>query len=104
MKSQREDETEVANAKEMIAVLEGLGYKPSLIYEKRRKTWNIGGVEVVLDELPFGLFAEIEGEEEDIISAEISLDLSQVPAEMRTYPELAAEHGKRIGEMIESRF
>ncbi len=38
-----------------------LGYQVFAVYEKYRTTWEWDGLEVVLDELPFGLFVEIEG-------------------------------------------
>ena len=53
IKRQREDETEVSDADALAAILDALGYRPALIYEKRRETWQVGGAEVVLDELPF---------------------------------------------------
>jgi adenylate cyclase, class 2 len=43
------------------AFLEALGYRVSVRYEKYRATYDLGPVEVVLDELPFGDFVEIEG-------------------------------------------
>src|SRR5215211_4330570 len=49
----REDETVVEDALSLSAILDGLGFKPSLVYEKRRAAWRIKGVEVVVDELPF---------------------------------------------------
>ncbi|MEJ7617426.1 MAG: class IV adenylate cyclase [Pyrinomonadaceae bacterium] len=104
IRRQREDETEVSSVPDMIAILEGIGYRPSLVYEKRRRTWSMAGVELVIDELPFGLFAEIEGEEQLIIAAEMLLGLQHVRAEMETYPELTAKYGAKIGGMIESRF
>ncbi len=60
VKHQREDETEVADADALAAILDALGYKPALVYEKRRATWQLGAAEVVIDELPFGWFVEIE--------------------------------------------
>jgi len=41
--------------------LEALGYQVAIIYEKYRTTYQIGPTEIVLDEMPFGNFAEIEG-------------------------------------------
>ncbi len=61
IKQQIEHESEVANAEEIEKIIENLGFVPRLVYEKRRKTWNFRQVEIVLDELPFGLFLEIEG-------------------------------------------
>jgi adenylate cyclase class 2 len=104
IKHQREDETIVEDAQVMGAILEALGYKPSLVYEKRRRTYRVRDVELVVDELPFGLFMEIEGEEPSIIEIEKLLDLTEVEAEMASYPELADRHGKKRAGLIESRF
>ncbi|HYY95240.1 MAG TPA: class IV adenylate cyclase, partial [Pyrinomonadaceae bacterium] len=81
IKRQHEDETEVSDADALAAILEALGYRPTLVYEKRRTTWHLDGVEVVLDELPFGLFLEIEGEESQILEAERLLNLEAAEAE-----------------------
>lgn len=42
-------------------LLEALGYVISITYEKYRTTFEYGDLEVVLDEMPFGNFVEIEG-------------------------------------------
>jgi adenylate cyclase class 2 len=104
IKQQREEETAVADADALAAILEALGYSPALVYEKRRETWHLAGAVIVLDELPFGLFAEIEGEESAITEAERLLDLQDAEAEMATYPHLTAQHGERTGTRIEARF
>jgi adenylate cyclase class 2 len=104
IKRQREEETEVSDASALDAILGALGYAPALVYEKRRETWHLDGVEVVIDELPFGWFAEIEGDAEAILAAESKLDLADAEAEHATYPALARAHGKPNGNIIESRF
>jgi adenylate cyclase class 2 len=104
IKRHREDETTVENAEALNAILDALGFKPALVYEKRRSTWRIKGAEVVLDELPFGLFAEIEGEENAIREVEEQLGLADAEAEMATYPQLTRRHGEKHGDMIEARF
>jgi adenylate cyclase class 2 len=43
------------------AFLEALGYRVIWMYEKYRTTYALGDVLVVLDELPYGTFIEIEG-------------------------------------------
>lgn len=45
------------------AILERLGFAPRQVYEKYRETFVLEDVEVVLDEMPFGDFVELEGEE-----------------------------------------
>jgi adenylate cyclase class 2 len=104
IKRHREDETIVENAQALADILDALGYKPTLVYEKRRATWALKGAEVVIDELPFGLFVEIEGEEDAITEAEQLLALAEADAEPATYPELARQHGVKRGDVVESRF
>lgn len=41
-------------------LFEALGYRVSVIYEKYRQVYRIGDVELMIDELPFGSFIEIE--------------------------------------------
>jgi adenylate cyclase class 2 len=43
------------------ALLEALGYQVSMTYEKYRTSYRMGEVEVTLDEMPYGDFAELEG-------------------------------------------
>jgi adenylate cyclase class 2 len=104
IKRQREEETRVENAEALAAILESLGYSPALVYEKRRETWRVAGAVVVVDELPFGLFAEIEGEEKAIMEAERLLELEDAEAELSTYPQLTEQYGERKGTAIEARF
>lgn len=104
VKRQREDETRVDDPDAVNAILEGLGYRPALVYEKRRQTWILEPSEIVIDELPFGLFMEIEGSKKDILSAERKIGLKGLRTEHSTYPQLARKHGKRNGKMIEARF
>jgi adenylate cyclase class 2 len=104
IKHQREDETVVSDPEAMDAILDGLGFRRALVYEKRRQIWRLGKTEVVIDELPFGLFMEIEGSEDDIKATERKLGINGLRAEHSTYPQLTAKHGKRFGELIEARF
>jgi adenylate cyclase class 2 len=57
-----EIETEVADFETMDRILRRVGFEPQQIYEKYREAFTFEGVEVVLDELPFGHFVELEGE------------------------------------------
>jgi adenylate cyclase class 2 len=104
IKRRLEHETEIADAKALEAILENLGFQKWLVYEKRRETWQLGGVEVVLDELPFGLFLEIEGAENQILAAEIELEITDLEFEPSPYPALAALHGAPKQSIIEARF
>lgn len=104
VKMQSEEETGVEDADTLDRVLRALGYTPALVYEKRRETWELDGVEIVIDELPFGWFAEVEGERDDILRAERKVGLAEATAEQRTYPDLARERGTRRDGVIEARF
>jgi adenylate cyclase class 2 len=104
IKRQLEEETEVADADSTERILLRLGFTPSLVYEKRRQTWKHGDTEIAIDELPFGWFMEIEGEESDIERVEVALAIDELQSEEATYPQLTRTHGKRNGDLIEARF
>lgn len=75
-KVREEVETQVADFEKMLTILGRLGFRPVQVYEKYRETFHFGGVEVVLDELPFGNFVELEGEEGAIKTAAFALGLA----------------------------
>jgi adenylate cyclase class 2 len=104
IKHQREDETDIADAEAMEAILDALGFTPTLVYEKRRQTWVLGKTEIVVDVLPFGLFMEIEGRINSIKAVERKLGLKGLRAEHATYPQLTRKHGKNYNGLIEARF
>ena len=104
VKKQIEHEIQVSDAEAAESILNELGLKPRLVYEKYRDTWRLRSVEVVLDELPFGLFMEIEGSITGIAEAEILLEVGDLDAEHETYPMLTARLGKRVGDVTEARF
>ena len=104
IKHQREDETVVADPDAMNAILDALGFTPSLIYEKRRQTWILGKTEIVVDVLPFGLFMEIEGKANAIRAVERKLGLKGLRTEHATYPQLAEKHGRLYDGLIQARF
>jgi adenylate cyclase class 2 len=103
-KHQREEETKISNADAMRSILEALGFAARVVYEKRRQTWQLRDTEIVIDELPFGLFLEIEGSEEGIAAAEQELRVQGLKVEAATYPQLTRKLGKVVGDVIEARF
>lgn len=104
IKHQREDETRVDDPDAMEMILDALGFTPALVYEKRRETWTLGKTEIVIDELPFGLFMEIEGTEQGIREVESKLAIKRLRTEMDTYPQLVLKHGTDCHGVIEARF
>lgn len=75
-KVREEIEVVVDNFDKMILILERLGFSPVQEYEKYRETYHLSGVEIVMDETPFGLFVELEGDESGIraIATRLGLD------------------------------
>jgi adenylate cyclase class 2 len=104
IKHQREDETRVDDPDALELILEALGFTAALVYEKRRETWTLGKTEIVIDELAFGLFMEIEGAEQSIRDIESELAIKRLRTEPATYPQLTLKHGKDYDGVIESRF
>src|SRR5207302_2453875 len=104
IKHQQEEETEIANADAAHAILTELGFRPALVYEKRRIRWNIGRTKVVIDELPFGLFMEIEASEREIRRVERLIGAEALPAVIETYPTLTGKFGKKRKGIVEARF
>lgn len=75
-KVRQEYEIEVSDFEQARALVEKLGFAPSLRYEKYRETFRYGKTEILLDETPLGAFVEIEGSREsiDVITQQLSLD------------------------------
>jgi adenylate cyclase class 2 len=63
----------------MDIILIKLGFTPYVVYEKYRTTYTLDQTEVVLDEMPYGKFVEIEGEPDAIHAALASLHLADAP-------------------------
>lgn len=103
-KHQIELETKVDDADSLTSILEGIGLRPAIVYEKKRKTYKLRSAEIVLDELPFGSFMEIEGSLTAIAEVEMLLDIEDLEAETETYPKLTSKLGVRNGELMEARF
>lgn len=75
--SQRtEYETEVSDIEMTRNLLGALGFVVTDCYEKYRAAYNLDGLYITLDELPFGNFVEIEGDQiADIQGAAADLEL-----------------------------
>src|SRR5215213_4668720 len=104
VKRKIEFETVVADVEATERIIEKLGYHLSVVYEKHRKAWHFRKVEVVLDELPFGFFMEIEGPLDHIEKVEELLEIKDLEPEPRGYSRLTAKFGKEINGVFEARF
>jgi adenylate cyclase class 2 len=77
-KVRQEYEVEVSDFAQMRAMFEKLGFVPTLRYEKYRETFTYQDAEILLDEMPFGPFLEIEGSPQTIrtITSKLGLDFA----------------------------
>jgi adenylate cyclase class 2 len=78
-------------------LLEAIGFKPDFRYEKKRQTWEINGVGVLVDVLTIGSFIEIEGPKEKIVETAEKLGLDMRDAIPLSYGELFTEYCKKKG-------
>jgi adenylate cyclase class 2 len=60
-RARQEIEFTVSDFTSAQAFLEALGYQVVMMYEKYRTTYEKEGMEILLDEMPYGSFLEIEG-------------------------------------------
>jgi adenylate cyclase class 2 len=65
--SRREIEFVVEDFENARQFLEALGFEAVVFYEKFRTTYEINDIHIMLDELPYGEFVEIEGENVEAI-------------------------------------
>ena len=103
-KHQIEHESEISDPNNVAAIFSELGFLPRIVYEKRRKTWKLRNIEIVLDELPFGLYMEIEGSITEIKEAEMILGIEDFEVEQETYPRLTVRLGTKKDGVVEARF
>jgi adenylate cyclase class 2 len=86
--TRQELEVEVSDLQIMHLILERLGFHVALKYEKYRTTYDYYGAEIVVDELPFGNFVEIEGDAQTIEDIVKTLGLSHAKRYAESYTKL----------------
>ena len=67
--ARKEIEFTVSDYQSAQLLLETLGYQISMMYEKFRTTYLLEGLQITLDEMPYGDFTEIEGSDPAAIRA-----------------------------------
>jgi adenylate cyclase class 2 len=95
--SRFEAEVEVSDFDAMHEILSRLGYHPYMSYEKYRTTYELDSCEIVLDELPFGNFVEIEGTAEAIAGVRTRIGLDDAPAITASYVTISETLGQWMG-------
>jgi adenylate cyclase class 2 len=92
-----EAEVEVDDFDAMQLILAKLGYHPHLIYEKYRTTYQLDDTEIVLDELPYGNFVEVEGAPDAITSVIQQLNLESATHFTTNYVTLFDNVKRNLG-------
>ncbi len=92
-----EAEVTVDDYDTMDMILRRLGFHPYIVYEKYRTTYELSGAEIVLDEMPYGHFIEIEGAP-DVIDATLkTLELQDRPRLLMSYLNLFTRVKEALG-------
>lgn len=87
--SRKEIEFEIGDFDAGKELIESLGYEVMVFYEKYRRTYELNKLHIMLDELPYGDFVEIEGETlEEIKELADSLKLDATRAIETSYQVL----------------
>jgi adenylate cyclase class 2 len=97
MSHRPEWEVEVSDFETMEVILSKLGYDSYMVYEKYRTTYTWNDTEIVLDELPYGSFVEIEGEEEGIRAATKTFELEGLTPQADSYVKLFERVQRMMG-------
>ena len=96
--ARREIEFTVSDYQSARALMEALGYQVSLMYEKFRTTYNLSGLQVTLDEMPYGNFTEIEGPDgKQIRAAAEDLEVNWEAGIIQSYTTLFEQLKQKMG-------
>ena len=100
LKKRQEIQTVVANPEMMARLLEQLGFKQWLRYQKRRQSWQLDNCRVELDEIPhLGKFVEIEGpNDEAVMKCREKLGLGSQTLIKASYVAMLTAHLQERGE------
>ncbi len=86
--TREELEVEVSDFDTMQKILNKFGYTSAMTYEKYRTTYAWHGTHIMLDELPYGNFIEIEGNSADIETVLNELGLTDIQRREDSYSKL----------------
>jgi len=106
LKKRQEIQTPLADPHAMALLLEQLGFKQSLRYQKRRQSWQLDSCRIELDEIPhLGKFVEIEGPgDETVMKVRQKLGLASSPLIKTSYIAMLSahlqEHGQSVTEVL----
>lgn len=100
----REIEFTISDFDDARLFLEALGYEVSISYEKYRATYQLDNTHLMVDEMPFGNFLEIEGQDAAAIKAaasRLALDWNArcIDSYMTLFSQLQANRALQIANL-----
>ena len=99
----KEIEIEVSDFDQTKSILDALGYQISLTYEKFRSVYKFDEVYITLDEMPFGNFVEVEGQDPTlIIQLSAKLGLNWEHRILCSYQDLFMNVKNNLGQEIKN--
>ena len=98
-KKRQEIEIEISDGDSAEELLSALGYEKALVFEKKRRFWQLDDCVICLDELPLlGSFVEIEGPNgQGIVDVQKRLGLSDLPHIIESYACLMERKLRELG-------
>ncbi len=106
MKIREEIEIMVDNGKNLVSILEKVGYLPAGKKEKYRESYVLGLTKIFIDETPMGNFIEIEGTKEGVLKAAEKLGFTKKQFIIESYTKLWKEYADKSkikGDMVFSK-
>lgn len=94
--SRREVEFAVSDFDAAQEFIEALGYEVAFIYEKYRTTYKMNDLEIMVDEMPYGNFVELEGEPGALKPTAQKLGLAWAASIPESYSALFEHLGERL--------
>lgn len=94
VRSRKETEFEISDVDQMAYILEKLGFTLTRIMEKYRINLQYKGAILSIDEMPFGMYLEVEGTEEQIETITAELGYSTSDKVLGTYWDVFEEYKK----------
>jgi len=92
-----EVETEVKDFEKMRTILKGWDHKEGEKSEKIRETFELDGVEILIDQVAFiGWWIELEGKKEQILAVAKKIGLDTSKSEKRHYGEIFADFCEEV--------
>jgi len=95
-KIRTEYETEARNARDLVRIIQALGFAAVAHYEKHRTELKKGTLTICLDETKIGTFVEFEGERETIARMARTLEMPKETWIKKSYLTLLRQAGQAV--------